>query len=155
MSQENLLTMRYPASWWRNMWREALPSGNGIVGASVFGGVQEETLLLNHEGLWHWGRKDPLPDVSMTLAETRRLMDEGHYTGASWNLANALRERGYRTKLASRFPLAAIKLFMPTTRSFRRYRRSLNMETGEVSVGRFEPVRKAAVRIPCRWGCHL
>lgn len=86
MSQENLLTMRYPASWWRNMWREALPSGNGIVGASVFGGVQEETLLLNHEGLWHWGRKDPLPDVSMTLAETRRLMDEGHYTGGQLEL---------------------------------------------------------------------
>ncbi|MCI1776343.1 MAG: glycoside hydrolase family 95 protein [Paenibacillus lautus] len=135
MSQENLLTMRYPASWWRNMWREALPSGNGIVGASVFGGVQEETVLLNHEALWHWGRKDPLPDVSMTLAETRSLMDEGHYMEASWNLANALRERGYGTRLASRFPLAAIKLFMPSTRAFRRYRRSLNMETGEVSVG--------------------
>lgn len=135
MSQENLLTMRYPASWWRNMWREGLPSGNGIVGASVFGGVQEETVLLNHEGLWHWGRKDPLPDVSMTLAETRRLMDEGHYAEGSWNLANALRERGYGTRLASRFPLAAIKLFMPCTRAFRHYRRTLNMETGEVSVG--------------------
>lgn len=91
-------------------------------------------MLLNHEGLWHWGRKDPLPDVSSALPETRRLMDEGHYDEASWKLANALRERGYGTKLASRFPLAAIQLRMPGSRAFREYRRTLDMETGEVSV---------------------
>lgn len=129
------LLMNYPASWWRNMWREALPSGNGVIGASVFGGVQEETVLLNHARLWHWGSKDELPDVSGTLVQTRRLMDEERYAEASWQLANALKESGYGTKLASRFPLAAIRLVMPCGSAFRGYNRTLAMDSGEVSVG--------------------
>ncbi|WP_438349982.1 glycosyl hydrolase family 95 catalytic domain-containing protein [Paenibacillus sp. FA6] len=129
------LIMSYPASWWRNMWREALPSGNGVIGASVFGGVQEETVLLNHARLWHWGSKDELPDVSDTLAQTRKLMDEERYAEASWQLTNALHESGYRTKLASRFPLAAINLVMPCRNAFRGYSRTLAMDSGEVTVG--------------------
>ncbi|MCA0757653.1 glycoside hydrolase family 95 protein [Paenibacillus sp. N4] len=128
------LIMSYPASWWRNMWREALPSGNGVIGASVFGGVQEETVLLNHARLWHWGRRDELPDVSGTLARTRSLMDERRYGEASWLLADTLKERGYGTKLASRFPLAAIRLEMPCRSAFRGYSRTLSMDSGEVSV---------------------
>lgn len=116
------------------MWREALPSGNGVIGASVFGGVQEETILLNHAKLWHWGRKDALPDVSHVLAQTRTMMDEKRYSEASWLLADALKKRGYGTKLASRFPLAAIRLDMPCGSAFRSYRRTLAMDSGEVGV---------------------
>lgn len=116
------------------MWREALPSGNGVIGASVFGGVREETILLNHAKLWHWGRKDELPDVSGVLPLTRKLMDEKRYAEASWQLANALKERGYGTRLASRFPLAAIRLVMPSASAFRSYRRTLAMDSGEVAV---------------------
>lgn len=128
------LIMSYPASWWGNMWREALPSGNGVLGASVFGGVQEETVLLNHAALWHWGQKDELPDVSGILPKTRKLMDEKRYLEASWLLANALKEKGYGTKLASRFPLAALRLEMPCDQAFKGYRRILRMNTGEVEV---------------------
>ncbi|BFT74243.1 glycosyl hydrolase family 95 catalytic domain-containing protein [Paenibacillus sp. P36] len=133
-TNEDKLTMSYPASWWRNMWREALPAGNGVLGASVFGGVQEETVLLNHAKLWHWGQRDELPDVSFTLERTRKLMDEGRYQEASWQLANALKEQGYGTKLASRFPLAAIRLTMPSKRAFRGYSRTLDMDSGEITV---------------------
>ncbi|WNQ13302.1 glycoside hydrolase N-terminal domain-containing protein [Paenibacillus aurantius] len=131
---EDKVTLRYPASWWRNLWREALPAGNGVLGASVFGGVQDETVLLNHAGLWHWGQRDELPDVSFTLKETRRLMDEKRYLEASWQLADALKERGYGTKLASRFPLAAIRLTMPGEQAFRSYRRELDMDSGQITV---------------------
>ncbi|WJH32898.1 glycoside hydrolase family 95 protein [Paenibacillus sp. CC-CFT747] len=131
---EDKVTLRYPASWWRNLWREALPAGNGVLGASVFGGVQDETVLLNHAALWHWGQRDELPDVSFTLKETRRLMDEKRYLEASWQLADALKERGYGTKLASRFPLAAIRLTMPGEQAFRSYRRELDMDSGQITV---------------------
>ncbi|WP_309119302.1 glycoside hydrolase N-terminal domain-containing protein [Paenibacillus sp.] len=127
--------LKYPASWWRNLWREALPSGNGTIGASVYGAVQEETVVINHADLWHWGRKDELPDVRFHLAETRRLMDEKRFLEASWLLANALKERGYKTTLASRFPHSAIRLLMPCAQPFRKYERSLRMDTGEVEVG--------------------
>ena len=133
-SYADKLIMSYPAAWWGNMWREALPSGNGVIGASVFGGVQEETVLLNHAALWHWGHKDELPDVSGVLPRTRRLMDEKRYLEASWLLADALKEQGYGTRLASRFPLAALRLEMPCDYAFKSYSRTLRMDTGEVEV---------------------
>ncbi|MNI17169.1 hypothetical protein D3C73_705290 [compost metagenome] len=105
-----------------------------MLGASVFGGVQEETVLLNHAKLRHWGRRDELPNVSFTLERTRSLMDEGHYHEASWQLADALKERGYETRLASRFPLAAIKLTMPCEHAFRGYSRTLDMDSGQITV---------------------
>ncbi|UQZ85079.1 hypothetical protein SK3146_04362 [Paenibacillus konkukensis] len=133
-SGANRLVMKYPASWWKNMWREGMPSGNGKIGVSVYGGVKEETVMITHEDLWHWGQKDPVPDVSHTLAETRRLMDEEKYLEASWNLTNALKDHGYDTRLAARFPAADLKLLMPCEQAFKRYRRVLDMETGEVTV---------------------
>lgn len=132
--RRNTIQMRYPASWWGSRWREALPSGNGVIGASVYGGVKDETILLQHGELWHWGQRDLLPDVSATLAETRRMMDEGHYRKASVHLAHTLQESGYEAKLASRFPLAAVKVTMPAALPFKAYRRELDMETGVVNV---------------------
>lgn len=116
------------------MWREGLPSGNGRIGALVYGAVKEETIILTHEDLWHWGQKDELPDVSHTLPETRKLMDEEKYLEASWHLTNALVDRGYNTELASRFPVADLRLTMECEQAFKQYRRSLDMETGEVTV---------------------
>ena len=131
---KNKLILRYPAAWWRNMWREALPSGNGIIGAAVYGGVKYETILINHGGLWHRGKKDVVPDVSDTLSKTRELMDKGEYLEASWTLTNALKEHGYDSKLSKPLPLVDLCVTMPCDTGFKHYRRGLNMETGEVLV---------------------
>lgn len=146
-SYADQLIMSYPAAWWGNMWREALPSGNGVLGASVFGGVQEETVLLNHAALWHWGHKDELPDVSGVLPRTRKLMDEKRYLEASWLLADALKEQGYGTRLASRFPLAALRLEMPCDQAFKSYGRTLRMDTGEVEVSWKDGLRSLRRRL--------
>lgn len=131
---KNLVTMNYPASWWRARWREALPAGNGRIGASVYGGVHEETVLLNHEDLW-WNSQTPmLPDVSGQLPEARRLLDAGDACHADRVLSDALAANGYEARLASPLPLGDLKLFMPQEAAFRDYRRSLDMDTGEISV---------------------
>lgn len=130
----NKLSLKYPATWWKNMWREALPSGNGKIGASVYGAIKDETVLINHGDLWRIGRKDSVPDVSHTLEETRDLMLKGAYQDASWNLTNALKEKEYKTSLSSRLPLGALNLSMPCDKAFRNYERILDMETGEVIV---------------------
>lgn len=134
LKNRSKLILKYPASWWSNMWRDALPSGNGNIGASVYGGVQQETILINHDQLYHYGRKDPLPDVSHTLQETRNLMQQGEYQTANSVLADALKEAGYQSKLSSPLPVADLKVFMPTKAGFKHYERTLNMETGEVMV---------------------
>ncbi|WP_240768004.1 glycosyl hydrolase family 95 catalytic domain-containing protein [Paenibacillus amylolyticus] len=128
------MLLKYPSSWWQGLWREALPSGNGKLGASVQGGIQTETVLLQHSELWHWGRKDELPDVSHTLSETRKLMDEERYLEASWHLTRTLQAEGYASKLSSRYPLATMTVEMKCNNAFRKYRRELDMDTGEVHV---------------------
>lgn len=134
MNTRNLISMNYPASWWRSLWREALPSGNGRIGAAVYGGVHEETVLLNHEDLWWNGVTMPLPDVSDRLGEVRSLLNEGQAPESDKVLSDALKDQGYQPKLASPLPLGDFKIFMPLRRAFRSYKRTLQMETGEVSV---------------------
>ncbi|TXK83805.1 glycosyl hydrolase family 95 catalytic domain-containing protein [Paenibacillus sp. N3.4] len=134
MNTKHLISMNYPASWWRSLWREALPSGNGRMGAAVYGGVYEETILLNHENLWWGGVTLPLPDVSDRLPEVRRLLNEGQASEADKLLPDSLKEQGYSPKLAFPLPLGDLKIFMPLCQAFRSYKRSLQMETGEVSV---------------------
>lgn len=52
---ENLrLWYRQPAK----QWVEALPVGNGRLGAMVFGGVTSERLQLNEDTLWSGGPKN-------------------------------------------------------------------------------------------------
>ncbi|WP_153017205.1 glycosyl hydrolase family 95 catalytic domain-containing protein [Alkalihalobacillus trypoxylicola] len=128
------LHLNYPASWWKNMWREALPSGNGKIGAAVYGGIKNETILINHQDLWHMGVKDNLPDVSQHLQKTRELMETKKYREASRVLSNTLKEKNYQSQLSSLLPLADFKVEMPVAQAFKKYNRKLNMETGEVTV---------------------
>src|SRR5215469_10290054 len=51
----NVLWYRHPAT----QWVEALPIGNGRLGAMVFGGMQLERLQLNEDTLWGGGPYDP------------------------------------------------------------------------------------------------
>ena len=48
--------------WYRQpaaQWVEALPVGNGRLGAMVFGGIEHERLQLNEDTLWAGGPYDP------------------------------------------------------------------------------------------------
>ena len=45
---EHVLWYQQPA----RKWTEALPLGNGMFGAMVFGNPEEDILQLNHEQLW-------------------------------------------------------------------------------------------------------
>ena len=49
--------------WYRQpaaKWTEALPIGNGRIGAMVFGGINRERLQLNEDTLWAGGPYDPV-----------------------------------------------------------------------------------------------
>jgi alpha-L-fucosidase 2 len=62
-------------------WVEALPVGNGRLGAMVFGGVEKERLQLNEDTLWSGAPSDwNNPEAKRHLPEVRRLiMDEEKY----------------------------------------------------------------------------
>lgn len=69
-----------PASSWET---EALPIGNGRLGAMIFGGIDNDRIALNEESVWSgsrvdWNRKD----ASKNLPKIRELLLDGKNTAA-------------------------------------------------------------------------
>src|SRR6202021_1630804 len=68
-----ILWYRQPAE----KWTDALPIGNGRLGAMVFGSVESERLQLNEDTLWSGGPREwNNPGAKQHLAEVRRLVLE-------------------------------------------------------------------------------
>jgi len=64
-------------------WNEALPVGNGSLGAMVFGGIEMERFQLNEESVWTGEpRWDANPLARKALPEVRKLLFEGKYREA-------------------------------------------------------------------------
>src|SRR5688572_6979903 len=70
----NVLSYTHPA----REWNQAMPLGNGRLGAMVFGNVNAERIQLNENSLWMGGPRDTNnPDALKHLAEVRRLLFAG------------------------------------------------------------------------------
>lgn len=72
---ETTLWFDEPAATWQY---DALPIGNGRIGAMIFGGISHDRIALNEETVWsgektEWNREN----ASKNLAEIRRLLNEG------------------------------------------------------------------------------
>ncbi|KAF2294916.1 hypothetical protein GH714_027009 [Hevea brasiliensis] len=65
-------------------WTDAIPIGNGRLGAMVWGGVPSEIIQLNEDTLWTGTPSDYTnPDAPEALSEVRNLVDNGKYTEAT------------------------------------------------------------------------
>ncbi|OZB98685.1 glycoside hydrolase N-terminal domain-containing protein [Paenibacillus sp. XY044] len=65
------------------VWTEALPIGNGRLGAMVFGGVTEERIQLNEDTLWSgYPRDTNNPEAMEALPQVRELIRSGQYEEA-------------------------------------------------------------------------
>lgn len=68
---------------------QSLPLGNGRIGAMVFGGVDEERIVLNESSVWSGSRDDAdRPNAHQVLPEIRRLLLAGQNVEAE-RLVNA------------------------------------------------------------------
>jgi hypothetical protein len=64
-------------------WFEALPVGNGRLGAMVFGGVSGERIQLNESSLWDGYPRDAANPLSAkSLSQVQQLMFEGKIDAA-------------------------------------------------------------------------
>lgn len=64
-------------------WNEALPVGNGHLGAMIFGGIDHERLQLNEETVWTGKDTDFVnPGAKAALPEVRKLLFAGKYAEA-------------------------------------------------------------------------
>lgn len=91
--------------WYRQCakdWNEALPVGNGRIGAMVYGDPWNETIQLNEESLWAGCPEDGNADAAAVMPEIQKLLLDGKITEASTlaekSLAgNPMRIRSYQT----------------------------------------------------------
>ncbi len=77
LSSDPATTLWYaqPASNWE---REALPIGNGRMGAMIFGGLGRDRIALNEESVWSGSRaENNRDDAAKNLPEIRRLLLDG------------------------------------------------------------------------------
>ncbi|MBQ2712142.1 MAG: glycoside hydrolase N-terminal domain-containing protein [Clostridia bacterium] len=129
-----VLRFDQPAGWWGAVWREALPAGNGLVGASVFGKVEKETIMLSHAGLNWQGHIGVLPEVSEKVKEVRKSVLDGKLKDAQDILPNALISKNYRPITSVPLPLCDFIVKMQPEKAVKDYMRVVNMDAGEVSV---------------------
>lgn len=113
------------------VWEEALPLGNGRIGAMVYGNPTQEVYQLNEETLWSGYPQDcNNPKAAEVLPLVRKVVDEGDYVKASalWK-ANA---QGPYT--ARYLPLANLMLSQPTEKQSKNIYRDLNISNATATV---------------------
>jgi alpha-L-fucosidase 2 len=111
---------------------EALPVGNGNLGAMVFGGVEIERLQLNDDTLWSgppqraWNN----PDALQYLPEIRRLLLSEH----NYPAADELTRKMQGPFNESYQPLGNLYLKFASAEAALSYRRELDLETGLLKI---------------------
>ncbi|MCL2861242.1 MAG: glycoside hydrolase family 95 protein [Firmicutes bacterium] len=131
---KNALKFSKPAGWWGSLWREGLPIGNGVVGASVYGGAASDTVMITHSDLWWQGQTGVLRDVADKLKDVRKRIDDGHFREAENIFSTAFMSQGYRPQMAYPLPLCDFKIEQNIEKQVKEYARVLNMENGECGV---------------------
>ncbi|KRE69831.1 glycoside hydrolase family 95 protein [Paenibacillus sp. Soil750] len=107
-------------------WTEALPIGNGRIGAMIFGGIEVEKMQLNEDTLWSGGPKNcNNPRAKEVLPEVRRLLAEGRYADADRMCKEML---GPYTQ--SYLPFGDLTLVFEHGDSAHSYKRELDLQEG-------------------------
>ncbi len=121
-----------PVRLWYNQpagqWTDALPIGNGRLGAMVFGGVPEERIQFNEDTLWKGQPHDYVRAGARDhLAEIRQLLFEGKVKEAEvltrgTFLSDPVRQKAYQ-------PFGDLRLHFIGQDNVTRYRRELDLDS--------------------------
>ena len=113
------------------VWEEALPLGNGRIGAMVFGNPLEEVYQLNEETLWSGGPHDwNNPNGPAHLDEVRQAIDDGDYKKAS-DLWKKYLQGPYSARY---LPMADMKISMQPAGDVTAFYRDLNISNATSTV---------------------
>ncbi|WP_044560059.1 glycoside hydrolase N-terminal domain-containing protein [Azospirillum sp. B4] len=114
-------------------WVEALPVGNGRLGAMAFGGISMERLQLNEDTFYAGAPyTDINPDAKAALPEVRDLIFQGRYTdaealAATKVMAKPLKQMPYQ-------PLGDAVLLFQSLDTVRDYHRRLDLDTATATT---------------------
>lgn len=109
-------------------WNEALPVGNGRIGAMIFGNPWHETLQLNEESLWAGQPQDGNADAAAFLSDIQQKLLNGEIAEADKLAREHL--RGHPMRIRSYQSFGLLNIDFETPDSLSEYERSLNVMTG-------------------------
>ena len=122
--------------WWSQpapQWDQAMPVGNGRLGAMIFGEAAKERIQLNEDTLWAGGPQDPTnPEALKHLPEVRRLLFEGKPVEAQRVADQYL--MGKPRSLRPYQSLGDLWLTFPGHTNVTDYQRSLDLDAAMVKV---------------------
>ncbi len=129
-----------PAALWYGQpsteWTQALPIGNGRLGAMIFGGIGQERLQLNESTLWAGQPYDPVnPQAEAMLPKVRDLIFAGKIAEAE-----ALANQTLMAKPLTQMPyqtLGDLILDFPNLGEASAYRRELDLDKA-IATTRFD-----------------
>ena len=114
-------------------WDNALPVGNGRLGAMVLGGIAEERIVLNEETLWSGGPYDPTnPGGYKSLPEIQRLIFAGDIEKAHDLFGRAMMGIPYEQHKYQ--PFGDLRLKFAGHEAATDYRRELDMDRAMVTI---------------------
>jgi hypothetical protein len=118
-------------------WEFALVSGNGRLGAMVFGHPTKETIIANHCRLFlPLGSREIVPDLAKHVPELRKIIREQGYGKAMDFFLGKAREQGFPGLIWTDpfHPGFFLTIRMPHEGEIRDYARTQDFATGEVAV---------------------
>jgi alpha-L-fucosidase 2 len=122
--------------WYRQPaanWNEALPIGNGRLGAMVFGGVETERLQLNEDTVWAGEKRDRQnPAGPAAVPEIRRLLFAGKAVEAEALADKAL--IGIPRRMPPYQPLGDLGIAFTGSAGATNYQRQLNLADATARV---------------------
>lgn len=114
-------------------WEEALPIGNGRLGAMMCGAVTNETIWLNEDSVWSGKSINRInPDAKENLPKVRSLIREGKIPEAEESAQLTL--CGTPNSQRSYEPAGELYICFKETGEVRNYRRELDLDNGVAGV---------------------
>jgi len=124
-----LLWYETPAS----LWEDALPVGNGRLGAMVLGNVEEEQIFMNEDTYYSGGPYSTVVEGGYkVLPEIQKLLFEGEPIKAHKLFSRNL--LGYPIEQMKYQSLGALHLFYKKDQKYSNYKRWLDLSTGVAGV---------------------
>jgi len=129
-TEKGILWYRKPAT----VWNEALPLGNGKLGAMVYGGILHEDIQLNEDTIWAGYKRSDVdnPNSLKVLPKVRALL----FANKAGEATELIKENmmGVPQNILSYQPLGNLYIDFSGISKVENYRRTLDIKTGIATV---------------------
>lgn len=124
--------------WYREPagdWNEALPIGNGALGAMIFGGIYNERVQFSEESLWYGGyRARHNEDAAKNLPKVRTLLSAGKIREAEKLLGMSMFAVPQHERHYSVLGDFCVDFYHDRVKDCEAYKRTLDLEAGVSTV---------------------